>query len=169
MTMRLLEGTVEPDDTAAIRKEMADLRSEVATVTLELHKERQKTVQMTRGVAELRRQLTPLYRALQALFMELDTTGVEDTPPAAGANYGTSTGPLPSDARVKAVWDSWKSRLGDGCAKVIDALQLHGPMNTQQLAVVTGYHRTTIPTYIYKLNKAGLLNKTGGLFSLKQI
>ena len=160
--MRLLEGTIEQVDDA--REELADLRNEVATVTLELHKERQKTRQMERGLVELRRQLTPLYRALQSVFGELDATGVE-----VGNASASPHDVAAPDARVKAVWDSWKSRLGDGCAKVIDALQLHGPMNTQQLAVVTGYHRTTIPTYIYKLNKAGLLNKTGGLFSLKQI
>lgn len=116
-----------------------------------------------RALTALRRQLTPLYRALQAVFGELDSAGIGDD-----AASSPSSGPTPTDARVKAVWDSWKSKMGTS-AKVIDALLLHGEMNTQQLAIACGVDRTTIPGYIMKLNKAGLLNKQGGRFSLKKL
>ena len=46
---------------------------------------------------------------------------------------------------------------------------LHGDMNTQQLAIAIGQHRNSIPRLIYTLNKAGLINKNGGRFSLKQL
>jgi transcription initiation factor IIE alpha subunit len=89
----------------------------------------------------------------------MDAAGIEDAPAAApGGN-----------ARVTAVWESWKSRLGGGCAKVIDALLLHGEMNTQQLAIACGCNRNTIPNLILKLNRAGLINKNGGRFSLKPL
>jgi DNA-binding IclR family transcriptional regulator len=40
---------------------------------------------------------------------------------------------------------------------------------TEQLSIATGLHRTTIPKLIYELNKAGLIDKSGGRFSLKQL
>lgn len=121
----------------------------------------------TRALSNLRRQLGPLYRALQMVFGELDAAGVVDAPgepPAAGRTSAASA----PDSRVSAVWDAWKSKMGTA-AKIIDALQIHGELNTQQLAVVVGLHRTTIPALILKLNKAGLINKNGGRFSLKQL
>lgn len=112
----------------------------------------------TRALAALRKQLSPLYRALQAVFGELDAAGIGDTAPVGNG-----------DPRVSAVWDSWKSRMGGSYAKVIDALLTHGELNTQQLSVVVGLHRTTIPALIHKLNKNGLINKNGGKFSLKPL
>ena len=104
-------------------------------------------------------ELTPLYRALQAVFGELDHAGVDD---------GPSVSSPAQNPRTSAVWDSWKSKVG-AAGKLIEALRLHGEMNTQQLAIATGLHRTTIPKHIYTLNKAGLLNKNGGRFSLKSL
>lgn len=157
--MRLLEGTAvegeSVDDRAqdtidALRRENRELRTELAEVRADSN----------RALATLRRQLSPLYRALQDVFGELDRIGVEDAP--------NGTAPRQND-RVAAVWANWKSKVGDGSAKVIDALLLHGEMNTQQLSIATGYHRTTIPGLIFKLNKLGLINKNGGRFSLKQL
>jgi hypothetical protein len=115
-------------------------------------------------MAPLRRQLTPLYRALQSVFSELDAAGVvEET-----IGYASSTN-NPAPPRTSAVWESWKSRMPGGPAKIIDALLVHGEMNTQQLAIATGVHRNSVPAMIFKLNKAGLLNKNGGRFSLKAL
>jgi DNA-binding transcriptional ArsR family regulator len=112
-----------------------------------------------RAVGKLRQQLSPLYRALQEVFGEMDEIG--------GEQPGDATPAQP--ARSSAVWESWKHRLGGGQAKAIDALLLHGEMNTTQLAIATGLHRTSIPKVISNLNKAGLINKNGGRFSLKQL
>ena len=113
-----------------------------------------------RALMALRRQLSPLYRALQGVFGELDAAGVEDAP--------TPSGPV-MDHRTTEVWAAWKSRVG-AAGQLIDAfLKMGGEMNTQQLAIATGLHRTTIPKHIYTLNKAGLINKNGGKFSLKDL
>ena len=110
----------------------------------------------------------PLYRALQAVFGELDAAGVtDDAPqrsPAAQANDAPAT-----DARTKAVWESWKSRLPPACGKVIDALLLHGELNQAQLKVAARLGTSTVSDSVYKLNKAGLINKNGGRVSLKQL
>ena len=114
-----------------------------------------------RALSMLRTQLGPLYRALQAVFGELD---------AAGVTSERESGPQATAApsQHSAVWEAWKAKLGSA-GKVIDALLLHKEMNTQQLAIATGLHRTTIPALIYKLNQAGLLNKRDGKFSLKPL
>ena len=114
-----------------------------------------------RALKELRRQLSPLYKALQAVFGELDAAGVEDTVAEAVAAGG--------DPRVTAIWQSWKTRLGPQCGKVIDALLLQPGMNTTQLAIAVGTRRQNIPNLIFKLNQAGLLDKNGGRFSLKAL
>lgn len=159
MTMSLLEGHVtEPVDPRLVEleQELRTLRQEVAQAHAETRQARRDA---THALGALRTQLGPLYRALQVVFGELDAAGVDES----------TLGPGPhTDARTTAVWHSWKSRMGSA-AKIIDALLLHGEMNTQQLAIATGYHRTTIPGLIHKLNKAGLLNKNGGRFSLKSL
>lgn len=158
--MRLLEGDVVEDDRESriveLEAEVEALRSELSQAKFAITQAQREA---TRALSALRRQLTPLYRALQGVFGELDAAGVEDA---------AQPGAPPANARVTAVWDNWKSKMGTA-AKVIDALQLHGELNTQQLAVAVGLHRTTIPALIHKLNKAGLITKNGGRFALKQL
>jgi hypothetical protein len=160
-TLKLLDGEVEdPRDTriAELEDELRDVRNEVARANSAALQAKRDA---TRALGTLRRQLGPLYRALQDVFGELDAAGIEDSAPSASSTTGNT--------RTSAVWESWKSRLPGGPAKIIDALMLHGEMNTQQLAIATGVHRNSIPAMIYKLNKAGLLNKNGGRFSLKPL
>jgi hypothetical protein len=139
-----------------LEAEVKRLRRELAIANGEIAKAK---ADASRALTGLRKQLTPLYRALQSVFGELDAVGVENGPMSFAAD----------NPRVSAVWNNWKSKLGGGPSKVIDALLLHGDMNTQQLAIACGCDRTTIPGYIHRLNKAGLINKNGGRFSLKQL
>lgn len=162
--MRLIEGEVEdPRD-----RQIAELRDELQELTLKLQRADAATwlakQEANRALEALRRQLGPLYRALQAVFGELDSAGVaDDAAPSAGA------GQPAQNSRVAAVWASWKSKLGRGEGKVIDALLVHGEMNTQQLAIAIGQHRNSIPRLIFSLNRAGLIDKAGGRFSLKKL
>jgi hypothetical protein len=163
MNTRLLEGAIDdataPDVESALeidrlKREVSELRFELADTKRALARERAQAAHATDA---LRKQLAPLYHALQMVFGELDAIG-DATEPAG-----------PHDARTKAVWESWKAKLGTGPAKVIDALLLHGELSTQQLSIATGYHRNTVPQYVSQLHKAGLINKAGGRFSLKAL
>jgi hypothetical protein len=165
----MLEG--ETVDTGAevrrLKDQIEQLESDLAVAKAEAARVK---AQCDRALRNLRHQLSPLHMALKDVFGELDASGVTDDAPAETGGAQFQGGPTPGqDSRVAKVWESWKQKLGEGPAKVIDALLMHGEMNTQQLAIVTGYHRTTVPGFIYKLNKAGLLNKSGGKFSLKQL
>jgi hypothetical protein len=96
---------------------------------------------------------------LQQVFGQLDTLGADDS--------ATPASPA-GDPRIAAIWASWKSRMG-AAAPIIDALLVHGEMNTSQLAIAIQRSRKTVPALIFKLNRAGLLNKNGNRFSLKQL
>jgi hypothetical protein len=161
--MRLLEGDVEPDQTPIInelRDEVRHLRQDLALAKSETAAVKRDTA---RAVSELRRQLSPLYRALQAVFGELDAAGVEDT-------ATTSADRAAGDPRKRAIWDSWKARLGPTCAKVIEALLLQPDMTNRQIAVAIGTGRIqTVYDAIAKMNKVSLLTKSGDRYSLKQL
>jgi DNA-binding transcriptional regulator GbsR (MarR family) len=119
-----------------------------------------------RALSMLRKQLGPLYRALQAVFGELDAAGITDTP---AAQPGAAPVPAGQDPRVTAVWQAWKEKFPPACGKVIDALLLHGELNSVQLKVTARLGTSSVSESISKLNKAGLINKNGGRFSLKSL
>lgn len=152
----LLEGKVDDRDETILRLRTQLRESETARLT-----EQGRANAIEAGVRDLRESLAPLYRALRQVFGEIEAMGITSNTPASAAAQ--------SDSRVTAVWESWIQRLGEGPGKVIRALLLHREMNTQQLAIATGYHRTTVPTYIHKLKTAGLINKNGDKFSLKEL
>lgn len=145
--------TDQQEEIHALQAEIVRLRRELAMANGEIA--RAKT-DSARAVGALRTQLLPLYRALQSVFGEMEA-------------IGDDSGGMPVDARTATIWATWKQRLGGQCAKVIDALLLQPGMNTTQLAIAIGTHRNNVPNLILKLNKAGLINKNGGCFSLKQL
>lgn len=161
-----LNHPILQDDSGPLRTENQRLRRELAESESARAAAEQDARLAQSSIRMLRQQLGPLYRALQAIFGEIEAAGVEDVPMGTGA---PSASAARSDARVTAVWESWKVRLGGQCAKVIDVLLTHGEMNTTQLAIAVGTRRQNIPNLIYKLNQAGLINKNGGRFSLKSL
>lgn len=147
--MKLIEGAIVDDDQDQRddwrHYDIDQLRRELATARADADKSR-------RAMAELRRQLGPLYRALQVVFGALDAAGVEDSP-ASGRSSGE--------------WDEWKSRLGPSCAKVIDALLLGGEMTVKAIMVSAKMGPNTVYQATSKMGQAGILVKNGGKFSLK--
>jgi hypothetical protein len=163
--MRLIEGNVEPIDDGLGR--IAELEDEVRSLQNDLAVAKQAAVLARRESAAafgaLRKQLSPLYRALQAVFGELDAAGVED-------QATTSADRAAGDPRKRAIWDSWKARLGPTCAKVIEALLLQPEMTNRQIAVAIGTGRIqTVYDAIVKMNKVSLLTKSGDRYSLKSL
>lgn len=153
MSQLQLSGNVDNRDEIieALEARVGDLEQQLSKLELARKLE-------ARAFTSLRQQLLPLHQVLLGVFGKLDALDLNDVEPVTGAR-----------GRTSAVWESWKQRLGASAAKCIDALLTHGELNTQQLAIVVGLHRTTLPAIIYKLNKAGLINKNGGRFSLKQL
>jgi hypothetical protein len=67
-------------------------------------------------------------------------------------------------------WEFWKKRYPGRIAETIDLLLIQGEMNQSQLcSALKCDSRTLSAKVIYPLNKAGLLIKNGGMFSLKRL
>ena len=145
-------------------EELARLRTENSTLRQQLKESqeectgcRQEARAAVRGVQELRKVLSPLYQGLQHVFGEIEAMGVEDN--------STPTG----KPKVSAAWESWKQKLGGNLAKAIDALLLHGELTQTQLRLHVGCAAGSISDLVYKLNRAGIINKNGGKISLKEL
>lgn len=164
--MMIFDAKIGADAKDAVIKELREENRKLSRALADANVRAERAQEdAAQALTALRRQLTPLYRALQAVFGELDAAGgIGDD-----ARMPTENQPTQPDSRTAAVWASWKERLGAGPAKCIDALLLHNDLNTQQLSIATGYHRNNIPGYIHKLHKAGLIDKNGNRFSLKKL
>ncbi len=156
MAQPLLEGNVDNRDAL-----IEQLQAQVDTLDGELRRTQAELMQAKRSsaaaVAGLRHQLSPLYQALQVLFGEIDK--VEPL----------ETGPSMAAAKNSAVWESWKQRLGGKQAEFIDLLLTHREMTAAQLKAAARCATKTVYDVIFKMNRAGILNKNGGRFSLKEL
>lgn len=140
------------DEIAALKDENRDLRRQLNDALNDVSQLRREN---DRAVASLRKQLSPLYRALQGVFGDMEAFGGDDAPAAS--------------SRTSAVWESWKARMPGRTAQVIDALLLHGSMNSTQIGIAIGIHRNNVPPLIHKLKTAGLIDKNGNQYALKQL
>lgn len=145
------------DELDALQEEVKRLRRELAIANGEIAKAKGESA---RALGALRKQLSPLYRALQSVFGELDAAGVDD------ATFATNP---TTPTRTTAIWANWKEKLPGYPARIIDALLLQSDLTTTQLAISCGCKRQRISDGIMKLNRAGLINKNGGKFSLKAL
>ena len=147
---------VDPRDTqiAELTEANQELSVRLREANAELAQVRRAS---TAALSALRKQLLPLYRALQGVFGELDTINMDD-----------EATPAPS-SRTMTVWNVWKDKLGKGPAKAIDALLLYGPMTRKQIAVATGYSPQNVSYIISDLNKASLITKDGDRVTLRSL
>jgi hypothetical protein len=140
-----LSGHVDNRD-----QEIGTLRRQLSQLDEALRLERNKTGQIEAGARELRRILSPLYRALQAVFGELDAMGIQD-------------GAVTTDSR----WDSAKQRMPGKPAEFIDLLITHGAMNVTNFVTLAHCSKQTAYNVLSKLGQAGIVESNGGKYSLK--
>jgi len=157
----LLDGLTEqpePDASRDLRDKIDELESRLNDAREEARKWHEKYEQAYMALARLRRTLGGLYSALQGVFGDLAIVSNDGVGEPASV---PQTVPVQDD-RTKTVWDQWKMKLGKNCARIIDALLIHGSLTSTQISVVTGIHVSNVPKSIYQINKAGILNKEGG-------
>lgn len=154
MTLQL-EGRMDTSqqDIAALRKELADTKLRLAHAELEATHAKQEA---GNSVGALRRILEPLYRALQAVFGEMEAIPIQDAP-------------MGQSSQANAKWELWKKRFPNRGAALIDVLLIHEQMNTKQLSTALKCDPRTLAQLIFKLNQAGLIQKNGNMFALKEI
>jgi hypothetical protein len=169
---KLLEGIVDTSQ-EVLHQDLRDALEEVDRLKGELRKGfeilNQRDLELDklkRIIRNLQGQLNPLHRALKAIFGEIELAGLDDIPAASVAPVASGA----ASTSKSAAWELWKRKLpGIYPAKFIDALLEHGALNSTQLSIITGCHKSNIAKEIYKLNQAGIINKNGGIYSLKQI
>lgn len=126
-----------------LRRQLRDAQSEAATARSH----------GSRAISKLRTQLTPLHQAINMVFDEMDAID--------GGNVQQES---------SSKWDFWKKRYPGRIAETIDLLLVQKAMNSKQLChALRCDPRTLAKSVIYHLNSAGLINKNGGQFSLKEL
>ena len=167
MNTPLLEGNVATNresDFQSLLNENKRLSDALQNAIDRGNEQRNELHDLKESMRHLHKLLLPYYRVLQGIFGELDRVALETD-----FSQGAAQGSPQSDAKRRA-WDSWKHKLGGKAAEFIEALLTHGELSNTQLGIVTGTTRKqTIYDTVHKLNKAGLLNKNGDKYSLKQL
>lgn len=149
----------------ALKAENRKLRRELSDAEVRADRAREDA---NRALSMLRRQLAPLYRALQAVFGELDAAGVTDAAPPTAA---TMTATAPVNDRQRNVYEPWLERFGRDSAqgRVVQALLAHGDLSVEQLRIAAQMAYSTAYEAAKRLKKLGLVENNGGKFSLKQL
>lgn len=157
----LLSAHPEADDSTRLRREIAGLEQELREAKREAEEARQSAADAVQAISALRRQLEPLHKSLKMIFGEISRVdaGKETGEPSASENTSRFT---------NAKLEMMKRQLGGRQAEFIEFLQ-HGEMTTAELAAAAHCHRDTVAQVILKLNRAGLIEKNGNKFSLKDL
>jgi 3-oxoacyl-[acyl-carrier-protein] synthase III len=141
---------------ASLETENRELKDKIEEMRLEAQ---QANKAVEQGVGELRRVLLPLHQAMRLVFGEIDRI----------APVGESYHSNPQSDKKRAIWESWKKKLGGQQANFIDALLEHGQMTAAQLRVAMHCGRDAVYQVASKLGKLGLVEQNGGKYSLKEL
>jgi hypothetical protein len=159
MAQPLLEERSSADECTRLRREIAGLEQELQQTKETANKAKRAAEDSIQAIRALRSQLQPLYTALKMIFGEIarvETGTIGNTP--------GFTGP----GGLNPKWEMLKTRLGGRQAEFIDLMQ-HGEMTAAQLRAAAHCDIRTAYATIEKMKAAGLLNKNGGKFSLKEL
>ena len=161
----LILRPVEDANSARIESLLAAnqrLREDVQELTEDRDAARREAKTLRYATDELRRQLGPLHNALKAVFGELDTVPSSEN----GASYSSAV----PDKKTEE-WKLWIQKFGPDTlnARMISALLDHHQMTAEQLRVVMRCATNSVYNTITRLNKLGLLAKTGDKYSLKEL
>jgi hypothetical protein len=164
MNQLQLNGEIDNRDETIeeLRAENRRLYEEIRQIKLQLVQSKSDNEAVLTGVQEVRNILTPLYRGLRLTFGEIDALPLVPT-----ASNGASAA---AGNPKRAVWDKWIEKFGDSLqAKMIDALLSHGPMSTEQLRITMQCSGQSVINTYNRLLKHGLISKSGGKYSLKEL
>lgn len=152
----LLEGgevDTRDADIERLTNRVAELEDELDVARAEA---KRATQQASRAMGNLRRQLTPLYQALQMVFGELDAVGGGDE--AAPSQVGNPK------------WDTIKARLAPRLRETVDLLLIQKSMRRKEIAAALRMDYTNCTkNVIGVLMRQGLLIENGQGVSLKEL
>lgn len=146
--------TADQAHIARLEQRVRDLERELADKDQQIDQSRHLVEQ---GARSLRRALSPVYKALQQVFGDIDTL----VPEARGA--------APSQDPVLGApyWDTWKSRVSPAAGRVIDLLRATPNMNQSQISAAVKMDPRTVSKSLGQLRSVGVLRSNGGLHALQ--
>lgn len=148
----LLNGEVEDagfDEIQSLNERILELEGELRVARLQAANAKRDA---TLAMGNLKKQLSPLYRALQQVFGELESVGIEDG----------------GSPQTNARWESWKKRMPGRPAEFIDLLLVHGTMSVKQFMAAAHLGQNTVYGIVSKLGQAGVVSNNGGRYSLSE-
>lgn len=148
----MLNGNVEDLEAGEIQR----LHDRIGELEAELRQARLQASTAKRSaeiaMGNLKKQLSPLYRALQQVFGELEAVGVEEA----------------GSPQASARWESWKQRMPGRPAEFIDLLLVHKSMTIKQFMAAAHCGQDTAYRIVSKLGQAGVTVNAGGKYQLKE-
>jgi hypothetical protein len=156
VAQHLLEGEVDNRDDIILELQTENQRliGENRRLGTELATAR---AQNSRAIAGIRNQMLPWYKAMKALFGEMDAISGEET---ATANDGSQ----------QAKWEAVKRQMAPRLAQAIDLLMLQGRMRRTQIASALKMdYSNCSKNVIGILVRQGWVVENGGDLSLKQL
>ncbi len=143
------------------RREKQQLEETVLSLRHELDDAQSRNLKLEASLRTLRQQLSPLHRALRAVFGEIELgIGEESSFPAANSPAGSS--PSSADPR----WQSYKSAFPGVPALCVDALSAHTELSIPQMAALIKRAYSTTKDALAKLKQAGAVSSAGGRYRL---
>jgi hypothetical protein len=141
-----------------LRKEKQQLDEELLSVRRDLDDSNREKERLERTLRNLRQQLSPLHRALRAVFGEIELAiGEEDfAAPSPSGSEG------PQAQRTDPRWESYKQNFPGAPARMIDALLTHREMNITQLSKLLKMDYSTAKAAASKLRQAGAITGERG-------
>jgi FtsZ-binding cell division protein ZapB len=150
------------EDRDELQRQIDNLKQDLEDARAATQRARDQSAAANRALTNIRKQFEPWYRALRALFGELDAAGIGAT-----SENGASNSPLDSSR-----YQPWKDKFPGQAATAIDILaKYEAGLTRKQLA---GFLRVepgsgTMSQIIFKLNKAELIDKDGNIIRLRRL
>jgi hypothetical protein len=154
MANLLGEGS-QADEVTRLKREIAGLEQELEDAKAEAKSAKQAAADSVQAIRALRKALDPFHTAIGMIYGEISRL---------------DAGEVDIEVNGRDVrWEHIKQKFPGKPAEIIELLLIHKNLSTGQLAAMAKADPRTITRAIFVLNKAQLLDKNGGKFSLKSL
>jgi len=158
----MLEGIIKEENSDEgllhkMRREQQRLEEEILSLRRELDDTNREKDRVERTIRNLQVQLSPLHRALRAVFGEIELAVGEE-------EISTVNSPTPNSpsSSVDPRWQSYKDSMPGAPSRIIDALLAHRDgLNIAQLSKLLRMDYNTAKNAVSRLRSVGAVTQDG--------
>jgi hypothetical protein len=164
MPLPLLNGEVVDSEAESqpLRDRIEQLEADLRKMRQERDKARSEGLSAISAVQALREQLSGLWRALRAIYGEIDL--VAEPEPQVSPSLGRES--VPSSPQTGR-WQALMTKLGGLKAQFIQALLDFGPSTVTGIRAATGMSKQSVYNTANDLSKLGLITRKGSEYALR--